>query len=171
MLICRLLEARGEPRRTHPRRVAMKSRDLRRLGIPDGHCMEVAWEAIALARREGLGLRETRAELKQVARNPEAHLEHPRFGALADLLSRAAPRPKQRPPRSGPAPHRVWGRDHDPEAFRQMQRKCSKTLGSACLILREPAVPPGLRSQGFYKMNRETTIPVLTAGAYRQPTP
>ncbi len=100
----------------------MKARDLRRLGIPDGHCLEAAWDAIAAARAADWPLREVRAELKKVAGSPESFLDHELFGTLAGLLAKAASVPRPRAARDGPAPHRVWGRDHDAEALRQMER-------------------------------------------------
>jgi tRNA-splicing ligase RtcB len=100
----------------------MKARDLRRLGIPDGHCLDAAWDAIAAARAADWPLREVRAELKKVARAPESFLDHELFGTLAGLLAKAASVPRPRPSREGPAPHRIWGRDHDAEALRQMER-------------------------------------------------
>jgi len=100
----------------------MKSRDLRRLGIPDGRCMDVAWQAMAAARQAGWPLREVRAELKKLARDPEGYVADDLFGPLALLLQQPAPAPRERAPRQEPAPHRVWGRNHDPEALRQMER-------------------------------------------------
>ena len=122
----------------------MKPRDLRRLGIPDGPAMDAAEQAVAAARHSGWAIRDARDEIRNVARNPDAYAEHEVFGALATLLRRAAPRPRERAPRDRPAPHRVWGRDHDPEALRQMERAVSLPVSVMGALMPDAHVGYGL---------------------------
>jgi tRNA-splicing ligase RtcB len=105
----------------------MKPRDLRRLGIPNGPAMDEALATVESARARGWEFTDIRNELRRVAEAPQEYAAHEIFGALASRLARHSARVAEgaepgRSPRAAPAPHRIWGHDHDEEALRQMER-------------------------------------------------
>jgi len=89
--------------------------------------MDEALAAVAAARAKGWDFTDIRHELREVAERPQDYAADAVFGTLASRLARRAARAAEeaepaRAPRSGAAPHRVWGHDHDEEALRQMER-------------------------------------------------
>jgi tRNA-splicing ligase RtcB (3'-phosphate/5'-hydroxy nucleic acid ligase) len=127
----------------------MKPRDLRRLGIPDGPPIEAALDAVRRARQAGWDFTDLRAALRRVAETPADFAEDEIFATLAARL--AAPltpeghgREPRREPRSGPAPHRIWGHDHDSEALRQMARAVSLPVSLMGALMPDAHVGYGL---------------------------
>src|SRR6185437_14617139 len=113
--------SRGSPP-PRPRRlpaVATGGDDLLALGLAPGPAIGLALRALPGA-VAALGRERALAELAAVAAAPDAHLDHPRFAAVAARLAaeRAVPAPFTE--RDAPAPFRSWCADAEPEALGQM---------------------------------------------------
>lgn len=115
---------------------AMKSKDLRALGIPPGRPAEAAVKVVKQLAEEGKRPSDMRLILANVAQRPERYLEDAVFGELAALL-----RGQRYAPRESPAPYRQWGEDLEPQSVEQMANACSLPVAERGALM--PDAHPG----------------------------
>jgi tRNA-splicing ligase RtcB (3'-phosphate/5'-hydroxy nucleic acid ligase) len=96
----------------------MTGKELIELGFKPGPAIGLALSLVPRAEAE-LGAEAAARELRAVAADPAAHVDHPQFGEVARALCAAAARPVRE--REEPAPYGVWGEDLEPGAVQQMQ--------------------------------------------------
>ncbi|MBN2495683.1 MAG: RtcB family protein [Deltaproteobacteria bacterium] len=100
----------------------MKARELAELGVPRAErCMRAALEAVGEALGGGMALAQVRESIAALAREPEAFLEQPVFGALAAAIVELRSARARYEGRRKPAPFRCWGEDLDAGSIQQMQ--------------------------------------------------
>lgn len=97
----------------------MTGKELLELGFQPGPALGLALSLTPAAIAE-LGPERVAEELAAVARDPDGHLDHPRFGAVARALADDARRPRFRP-RDSPAPYGIWGEGLEPGAVQQLE--------------------------------------------------
>ena len=98
----------------------MKAQKLKAWGIPQGPLLSSFLERVGWLREEGMSIDEITALYREVADDPEAYFKDPRISDLARDLS-ATTRFVER---DAPAPWKMWGRDLDPAALKQMENAC-----------------------------------------------
>ncbi len=121
----------------------MKARELLKLGIQRGPLMKLAQQLIGRAANSGLSKTELRAQLRLVITDPENHLNHTHFAALARELAS----PPKKPPfidRDTPAPWRQWGKNLDGEAVLQLQNACRLPIATAGALMPDAHLGYGL---------------------------
>lgn len=105
----------------------MKTNELNRMGLRSRAHLRAAYEAISRADQAGFSEDETRDQLAEILRDPEAFAGDPIFGALAQAVLEeppAEPAPVRSEARSGPARWTQFGTDLDPKSVEQMQTAC-----------------------------------------------
>ncbi len=118
--------------------------DIRAAGIADGPVMGVALRAMPKAVKQ-LGREDALARLAEVAGAPDAHLNDPHFGAVAEKLIAAAAEAERRfVEREAPAPYTNFCADAEAGALEQMHN--SLRLPSA---LRGALMPDAHRGYGL----------------------
>ncbi|MCX7805567.1 MAG: RtcB family protein [Planctomycetota bacterium] len=138
----------------------MKPRELEDLGIPR-HLKREAMGAISKASKAGMGHREIRIAMADVAANPDSYVEDPNFGELATALIEAGKKKDAAlgyEPRKEPAPYRRWGSDDDPQAVRQMEAACRLPVAVAGGLMPDAHVGYGLPIGGVLAV-RNAVIP------------
>ena len=98
----------------------MKSSQLRALGIPKGEILRLAIDAVTRASRSGKRKAEVRQIVRDVARDPGAHVNHPLFSELALALVEHRALDAAERPLEQPVPCAQWGADLDPRSVAQM---------------------------------------------------
>jgi tRNA-splicing ligase RtcB (3'-phosphate/5'-hydroxy nucleic acid ligase) len=125
----------------------MKARELENLGVPRGEAMHLALRAIADAARGGMSKTQLRETVKSVIADPAAHLNDPRFQALAQVLNqrRTPPLPATDfVPRDQPAPWKQWGVDLEPDSVQQMRNACALPVAVVGALMPDAHVGYGL---------------------------
>ncbi len=117
----------------------MNAKELKRLGIPDGPAMGLAFEWIHSAAEAGKNPEDLREELTAVVAAPELFREDPEKGPLARELGRI-----RFSPRSQSAPWRMWGSGLEDEAVRQMANACDLPVAVAGALMPDAHVGYGL---------------------------
>ncbi len=106
----------------------VRARQLRELGVPDGHSLDLAVE---LVRKKGKGKRgraaaeSLRETLRRVAQSPEAFVGDAELGRLAVAIVAKRRAQASFTPRAEPAPYRQWGSDLEATSIRQMENACA----------------------------------------------
>jgi tRNA-splicing ligase RtcB len=106
----------------------MRTRELRELGIPDGHSLDLAVE---LVRRSGKAKRNRtaraglRERLARVAKSPAQFVGDAELGRLAAAIVAKRQAVASFEPRAAPAPYRRWGSDLEATSIRQMENACA----------------------------------------------
>jgi tRNA-splicing ligase RtcB (3'-phosphate/5'-hydroxy nucleic acid ligase) len=138
----------------------MKTKDLIKLGIPNGECIGHAQQAIAAARLAGRGILEIDKDLRAIVVDPSAFLEHRQYCDLAKALQAAAAarRAKPRAQREGPAPYRIWGTGFEDTALAQMANACSLPVSLAGALMPDAHQGYGLPIGGVLATD-EAVIP------------
>jgi len=102
----------------------MKNRELKNLGIPRD-ALRVAGIAVKEARDSGRSRNQIRDALRSSVRSPEAFLEDPIYGELAQFLGRVKAARALFVPRNEPAPYERWGDDIEASSVQQMENACA----------------------------------------------
>ncbi len=127
--------------------LAMKARQLEKLGIPPSLTKLAKWTASA-ARQAGLSQQEVRALLAQLVSNPDALRDHEHFGELARQICLTnqitAGRDTAYIARDTPAPWRQWGDDLDANAVQQMAHACQLPIAVAGALMPDAHLGYGL---------------------------
>jgi tRNA-splicing ligase RtcB len=126
------------------RRIAMKSRELQKLGLPKGEPVRLALEAIEQIRQRGLTRENLRQTVKAVAGNPNAFADDPVWGGLASFLLKSQRARAGFESRAEPAPYKIWGSDVDAESIRQMENACNLPVSVAGALMPDAHVGYGL---------------------------
>jgi tRNA-splicing ligase RtcB len=135
----------------------MKTRDLMKLGIHGPDATAEATRILAERKAAGEDMRDVRARLAEVARTPTAVTSDPVYGRLAELVAaRAAVAPT--PPRTSPAPYRMWGDDLEATAVQQLVNACMLPVSVAGALMPDAHQGYGLPIGGVLA-TREAVIP------------
>lgn len=97
----------------------MTGKDLLELGFKSGPAIGLALSLVPQA-EAALGPDAVARDLREIAANPAAYLDHPQLGELARLLADEAARPIFTP-REAPAPYRIWGEGLEEGAVQQLK--------------------------------------------------
>ncbi|HTV00189.1 MAG TPA: RtcB family protein [Luteitalea sp.] len=124
--------------------MAMKTRALMAMGVPAGACVEAAKKAVADALANKLSHRAASDGLAQVLSAPAAYLGDARYGDLAARLIEHREAAASFSPRDTPAPHRIWGVDHEVNALRQLENACALPVAVAGALMPDAHIGYGL---------------------------
>lgn len=119
------------------------------LGI-DSSFAPVVEDCVLRLERDGVRGKALRRLFARLADRPQAYLEHEILGALAAMISGAAPQAPVRKKgglavmRATPAPWRSWGEDLDPKAMEQMNDGCSLPVAVQGALMPDAHVGYGL---------------------------
>lgn len=122
----------------------MQEKELKRLGFPKGKLLQDALKAARRAEKAGLPREEVLLALGELAQDPEAWLDDPRFGWLAGRMLVKTRARSGYAERKKPAPYAVFGRDLDPAAVGQMENACRLPVAVAGALLPDAHVGYGL---------------------------
>lgn len=136
----------------------MKAREIRNLGVPHGEPVRLAGEAVKAARRGGMSVKEVRAALRHVVREPEAFTEHVYFGTLATKMVEHVKARASWRPREEPAPWRQWGEDLDAKSIQQLNNACQLPVSVRGALMPDAHVGYGLPIGGVLA-TRDAVIP------------
>src|SRR5687768_3894160 len=119
-------------------------RDLTRIGIPPGRCVDVARQLLQNAHAAKRSMATVVDDLGRVAASPAAFLDDAQYGRLARLLvdHHAAGRSFVR--READAPYRIWGTDLEPSALQQMKNACKLPVAVSGALMPDAHVGYGL---------------------------
>ena len=109
----------------------MKTRDLIKLGIPPGLCVEAAHQLLHEARARKRSTRETLDAITRVVEAPAQFSDDATYGALARCLVERAAAGARYVPRPADAPHRIWGTHHETDALELVTLNPALQLGIA----------------------------------------
>ena len=118
----------------------MKPKEIMALGVPKGKACKAVLKAMAALAEVGIAGDELRRVLAEMARDPDAFLDHPQLGAAAEAV-RATP---VFTPRDAPAPWRQWGEDLDDNAIKQLHQACSLPVSVAGALMPDAHMGYGL---------------------------
>ena len=122
----------------------MKDKELVELGLPRGAAIDAARHAVQRAVHAGLSKKDVRRLLKEIARDPGAHLDHPRFGEVARALQ-AGRAPAAAAAHHAPKAHfRMWGEGLDPKSVEQMYNACALPVAVRGALMPDAHVGYGL---------------------------
>jgi tRNA-splicing ligase RtcB len=113
----------------------VKNKDLRRLGLPDGECLEAALRILKAAKASGRDMRDVSAELARVAASPAAFIDDADYGELAGLLVGHVPARQGYTRREASAPCRIYGEDLEKGALQQMGNACRLPVAVAGALM------------------------------------
>ncbi len=139
----------------------MKARELRGLGVPDGHSLDLAVELVQAHgksqsdRAAASALRET---LRRVAESPEDFLEDAELGRLAAAIVAKRRAVAAFVPRAAPAPYRQWGADLEPTSVQQMENACGLPVAVRGALMPDAHLGYGLPIGGVLA-TRNAVIP------------
>ncbi len=136
----------------------MKKRDLYHLGLSKGPLMDAAIAAMAAASAAGMKSQALRDMVVAVLGSPRSFLDHPQFGRLAAALLAQGREPAAFTRRSAPAPYRIWGRDLDAEAVKQMDHAVQLPVAVRGALMPDAHVGYGLPIGGVLA-TRHAVIP------------
>jgi tRNA-splicing ligase RtcB len=121
----------------------MKTRDLTRLGIPPGGCLETARQILRVAQATGRNAKALREDLRGVAASPSTFVDDPVYGALARQLLDRTPSGTFRP-RPCDAPYRIWGSNLEPDAVQQLKNACKLPVAVCGALMPDAHIGYGL---------------------------
>ena len=133
----------------------MKPRDLVKLGIPRGECLDLATQAIRDAIAAGVRKKDLRGQLLKVVASPSDYQSDPHFGALATKLEEVN---TAFVPRDEPAPYRQWGDDLEPQSIQQMRNACALPVAVRGALMPDAHLGYGLPIGGVLA-TRDAVIP------------
>jgi len=136
----------------------LKTRDLAAIGIPAGPCAEHAKRILQKAQTTKRSMRAVQDDLKRTVADPSALADDAVYGELARLLIDHASAATGYQPRVGDAPYKVWGRDHEPDAMRQMNNACRLPVAVSGALMPDAHVGYGLPIGGVLATH-EAVIP------------
>lgn len=126
----------------------MKSRDVRKMGYPEGPILHLALSAAGEARVGGRPVSQVRGTLRAVLFAPEDFIDDPVFGKLAQAVVAAGlAKPKSVPHDydwSRSLDYAVWGEDIDPAAHQQMRNACRLPISVSAALMPDAHVGYGL---------------------------
>jgi tRNA-splicing ligase RtcB len=128
----------------------MNARQLEKLGVP-AECMKAAILAIQSAAEAGvlrsLNVKQT---IQDVMARPDAHLDDPHFGSLAQaVLDAGTPAPKKEP-----ITYRTWGENGiDPASHVQMRQACALPMATGAALMPDAHVGYGLPIGGVLALD------------------
>jgi tRNA-splicing ligase RtcB len=122
----------------------MKTRELVAIGIPAGPCAEMAKQILQKAGEAKGQMAPVLDDLKRVAAAPAAFVDDQRYGALAQRLRDHHSAVGTFQARSSDAPYRVWGRDLESEALKQMKNACKLPVAVSGALMPDAHVGYGL---------------------------
>lgn len=136
----------------------MKARELQNLGFPRGDIIQQALATVAGAAQAGVGKIEIRQTMRNLAEDPETHLNDPHFGAFAALWQAFSSNGACFKERQEPAPWRQWGTGLEQGAVEQMRNACRLPIAAAGALLPDAHQGYGLPIGGVLA-TREAVIP------------
>ena len=114
----------------------MKTRDIIKLGVPEGPALKTAIQAMQQLAAKGTRHREIKATLTQVIAEPEGFLDDAILGDLAQTLIENPGQPaKLFQPREERAPYKVWGSGLESSALNQMKNACDLPVAVAGALM------------------------------------
>ena len=122
----------------------MKTRDLIKLGIPAGPCIEAAHQALRRAQSAGCGTRAVLDDFLSVVEAPSRFVDDESYGVLARCLDERAAARERYVPRAADAPHRIWGTHHETDALVQLRNACRLPVAVAGALMPDAHVGYGL---------------------------
>ncbi|HNT86234.1 MAG TPA: RtcB family protein [Candidatus Hydrogenedentes bacterium] len=122
----------------------MRDKELTELGLKRGGGIEHARRAVQRAVRGGLSKKQVRKILKEVARDPAAHVSDPHFAELARALQADQAAEAAVTHRKGRAPFRQWGENLDPKSIEQMNNACALPVSVRGALMPDAHVGYGL---------------------------
>jgi tRNA-splicing ligase RtcB (3'-phosphate/5'-hydroxy nucleic acid ligase) len=136
----------------------MKTRDIRKLGIPDGACVGAALDAVRSAHAAGRDDRDLRLEVSRVASAPADFVDDPSWGTLARMVVAARAARPRFVPRTAAAPCRIFGEGLDDSALQQIRNACRLPVAVAAALLPDAHQGYGLPIGGVLATD-EAVIP------------
>jgi len=136
----------------------MKTRDLVKIGIPDGPCAERAKQILQRAHAAKQPMAAVLDHLKRVAASPNAFVDDERFGRLAQLLIEHSAATRTFTPRQSDAPYRIWGANLEPDAVQQLKNACKLPVAVSGALMPDAHVGYGLPIGGVLATH-EAVIP------------
>ncbi|MBN1810192.1 MAG: RtcB family protein [Planctomycetes bacterium] len=136
----------------------MKKKEMMRLGVPRGRPLDAAVDALKAALRAGAGKNELGGLLEKVAKAPGEYLDDAVFGRLAREIEKSREARAAFVERSAPAPCRIWGEGHEPEALRQMENACRLPVSVRGALMPDAHLGYGLPIGGVLA-TRDSVIP------------
>ena len=124
--------------------MTVKTRDLIKLGIPPGPCVEAAHRLLHDARARKRSTRETLDAITRVVEAPAHFSDDATYGALARCLVERAAAGARYVPRPADAPHRIWGTHHETDALEQLRNACRLPVAVAGALMPDAHVGYGL---------------------------
>jgi tRNA-splicing ligase RtcB len=122
----------------------MKTKDLAKMGIPAGACVETAKLLLQQAHAANRNMADVVDDLARVARSPGAYLGDPLYGALAQRLVDHATATDVFRPRSSAAPYRIWGDNLEADAVQQLKNACKLPVAVSGALMPDAHVGYGL---------------------------
>ncbi len=136
----------------------MRSKDLKRCGIPRGEPLERAKETLALIASAGVKKTELWAQLKAVASDPKEYLDHEHWAGLARAIVEHEKAQARFIGRQEPAPYRAWGEGLDELSVKQMEVACQLPIAKRGALMPDAHVGYGLPIGGVLAV-RNSVIP------------
>ena len=97
----------------------MKTRELKKIGIPKGEPTKRAYQLIGYLASQGHDQKQIRIILSGIAANPAAHSDNQTYGKLAEVLVKDTYIPPETL-----ATYKQWGKDLEPQSVQQMKNAC-----------------------------------------------
>ncbi len=136
----------------------MKTRDLVKMGIPEGPSADAAKVILQKAKAAKASMTVIVNDLKKVAAEPAAFTGDAQYGLLATrMLEHAAAQDVFRP-RTADAPYRIWGEDLEPSAVQQLKNACKLPVAVSGALMPDAHVGYGLPIGGVLATH-EAVIP------------
>jgi tRNA-splicing ligase RtcB len=145
-------------RSRHRRRPVMKSRDLKKLGIPAGETLQRAMRIVGKARKAGVTAATIKRRIATLVADPELFRDDEAFGALAAELIALREVRRVYAPRAEPAPWRQWGENLEPQSVQQLHNACSLPVAVRGALMPDAHVGYGLPIGGVLA-TRNAVIP------------
>ena len=136
----------------------MKTRDLAKIGIPAGPCIDIAKALLQEAHAANHDMRTVVDELRRVAASPEGFVGDARYGRLAQRLLDESTTAGTFRPRESDAPYRIWGANLEPEAVQQLKNACKLPVAVSGALMPDAHVGYGLPIGGVLA-TRDAVIP------------
>jgi tRNA-splicing ligase RtcB len=127
----------------------VKAKDIQKTGVPSGPLVKLALSLVGPATKAGLKKRQITEHLRNLAADPDAFRDDPRFGTLARAMVKlraeeSSPAPDPCGKRESEAPWRMWGSDIDPAAIEQMRNACRLPVSVQGALMPDAHVGYGL---------------------------
>ncbi|MFW5837850.1 MAG: RtcB family protein [Desulfovibrionaceae bacterium] len=113
----------------------MKGWQLRKMGIPNGVCIQAAVQGIQKAAAGGLVGEALEEALQRVSDAPQDFLEDAVWSELARALLKVRQARGRFTGREQPAPSNIWGKNLDPGALEQLANACRLPVSVAAALM------------------------------------